>query len=215
MRKLVILAVLLVAVPAFATGSYTNSTAGMMADDTYNGTLGSMFARSVTVPAGEPGGDIVAGVQLTIDMSHTWVGDLTIKLQGPGGLVAVMSRPGFAETGDDGNGCCGSSNDWVFGATQRFGDGLGPIAENMGVGQPATLPAGSWDPHGGILGDTSFTTTFGATNAVGNWTLYMGDSAGGDVGNFRSFTLDLITTPEPASLGLLALGGLAVLRRRR
>ena len=60
----------------------------------------------------------------------------------------------------------------------------------------------------------SFAATFAGTNAVGDWTLYIGDSAGADVGDCGGWNLNL-TTPEPATLGLLGLGSLVLLRRRR
>ena len=210
-----ILAALLLSVPALATGSYFGGGGGIP-DDAYDGTLPSMFASAVTVPAGEPGGDIIADIWLEIDMSHTWVGDLVIKLDGPAGLMTLMSRPGLDEAADDGTGCCGNSSDWVFGAVQTFDDDGIIAAEDIGLaGSPIAAqmlyPTGVYD--GFSTPTTSLVGTYGATNAVGDWTLYIGDSAGGDVGTLESWTLHLTTTPEPASLILLAIGGL-LLRRR-
>lgn len=220
MRKtiLTLAVVLAMASTAFATGSYVGG-GGAVPDDGYNGTLASMFASSVVVPAGEPGGDTVAGVEVDLDMSHTWVGDVVVKLDGPGGLITLLSRPVFAEVGDDGTGCCGDSSNLVIGSLQTFVDGGSISAENLGLAQPSSadpIPAQTLDPHGGtVAGDTSLLATYAGDSAVGTWTLYVGDSAGADLGNVSSWTLRLTTVPEPTSLSLLALGGLALLRRKR
>ncbi len=47
----------------------------------------------------------------------------------------------------------------------------------------------------------------------GNWRLTVSDNAGADTGTLVSWTLALL--PEPASMSLLALGGLLLARRRR
>ncbi len=210
---LAIVAALAIAIsaPAFATGTYNGGGFGIP-DDGYNGSLGSMGSGSTSVPGGEPGGDFISDISLDMNLNHTWVGDLTIKLEGPGGLVTLMSRPGFAEPADDGSGCCGFGSD-VF-STQTFSDAASASAEDFGGNDP--VPPGSmWNPHGGVLGDTSLMDTFGGTNAVGNWTLYVGDGALQDTGDVSEWALNLTTVPEPTTLAMLAIGGLALARRRR
>jgi hypothetical protein len=217
-KTLGILAALLIAAPALATGDYVGPGGDYsLFDGGYNGLLESMFTSALEVPAGEPGGDIIDDIWLEIDNSHTWVGDLVIKLEGPGGdLLTLVSRPGFDEPADDGSGCCGSSSDWILGNVQSFMDGAALHAELMGDAgtpiPPQTLqPTGIYDGSG--TPTTSLVGTFGGTNAVGLWRLHIGDSAVGDYGNLGSWTLHLDTIPEPAGLLLIGLGAL-VLRRR-
>jgi hypothetical protein len=69
-----------------------------------------------------------------------------------------------------------------------------------------TLLAQNW--ASGIWENDGFALS--TLNAVGNTNGYQIDTSGGS----RGLTLDYTPVPEPASLSLLALGGLAVLRRR-
>ncbi len=63
----------------------------------YNGTQASMACNTLAV-ANEPGFNTINGpVTISISMSHTWVGDLVIKLFPPaGGGYTLVSRPGTA-----------------------------------------------------------------------------------------------------------------------
>src|SRR3972149_118483 len=88
----------LLASAAFATSVYTRGPGLALAvpDDAYNGTQGSMACDTLTVVS-EPGMDTIAGpVTVQIAMSHTWVGDMVIKLFGPTSNYTLVSRPGFA-----------------------------------------------------------------------------------------------------------------------
>lgn len=209
------LAIVLVALtlvsPVFATGDYTG-TGFTWTNDGYDGTLDSMGSSSITVPFGEPDGDIIATISVELDGWHTWVGDMTIKLAGPAGLLTLVSRPGLDETGDDGEWCCGSSSDWVLAFPQTFTDGAAILAEDMGdAGTP--LPTQQLQPTGVFDGVqtplTSLTQMYGGTSAGGDWTLYIGSSQGGDVGEVDSWTLHLTTGPEPvptvSEWGMVAL----------
>ena len=205
-------------------------------DNGYDGTLGSMAC--LTVPEAAQGSVEDASVEVT--MEHTWVGDLTIKLVSPTGTVAtVLSRPGFDEPADDGDGCCGNSSNLELGGPITFSTTNGLIdAETMGEpgvpgngivvctddGECAFIP----NP-GSAIDSGNLSTIFDGEEAAGNWQLCVGDSVGEDSGNLASAVLDLevlIDLPESQpvptmnAIGLvvlvLALGGLGlVLMRRR
>jgi len=125
---------------------------------------------------------------------------MTIKLGGPAGLVVLVSRPGLDEPGDDGTSCCGNANDWVLGSPQTFIDGALVLAENMGdAGSP--LPAQELQATGVFDGArtplTLLMEAYGETSAVGDWTLYIGSSQGGDLGEVDSWTLHVGTGSDP------------------
>jgi hypothetical protein len=56
-------------------------------------------------------------------------------------------------------------------------------------------------------------SVFNGENAAGTWTLFLSDRAASDVGTLEAWSIQF--TPEPATLSLLALGGLLLARRRR
>ncbi len=213
--------------PVLATGDYTGAGFTWI-NDGYCGTLESMGSSSITVPSGEPDGDTITSISIELDGWHTWVGDMTIKLAGPAGLMTLVSRPGLDEPGDDGTSCCGSSSDWVLGFPQTFIDGAAILAEDMGNAGDE-LPAQELQATGVFDGSqtprTSLMETYGETSAVGDWTLYIGSSQGGDLGKVDSWTLHLTTVPEPvptvSDWGLVVLtslllsAGTIVFARRR
>jgi subtilisin-like proprotein convertase family protein len=195
----IVLVTLTLSTPASATGEYTGPSFTWR-NNGYDGSLDSMGSSSITVPRGEPGGDTITGLSVELDGWHTWVGDMTIKLAGPAGVVTLVSRPGLDESGDDGMGCCGSSSDWVLGFPQTFVDGAAILAEAMGEAGEQ-LPAQELQATGVFDGlDTPLTSlieSFAETSAVGEWTLYIGSSQGGDLGKVDSWTLHVTTGAEP------------------
>jgi hypothetical protein len=66
------------------------------------------------------------------------------------------------------------------------------------------------------FGTSTFATIFSATNPNGDWSLYAMDPASGDTGQISGgWSLQIDATPEPASLSLLAVTGLAMFHRHR
>jgi len=178
-------------------------------DDGYNGSFGSMASDSLSIR--DPG--LIKDINVTIGMSHTWVGDLVFKLVGPTGqVVTLMSRPGYAEVADDGSGCCGNSADFVFANRIGFDDEAAGDAEVL-IGNPVS---GSYRPNPGAAGGPNL-SAFDGTNMLGVWTLYIGDGAGGDLGvlDYWSLTIEYNDVPAPGALALLGAAGLISRRRRR
>ncbi len=204
------LATAAIAGAAYGVDFVTNGNGLSLApfDDTYDGSLGSMAA--LTVVAGNIGA--ITDVNVTIDIAHTWAGDLVIKLRSPSGTVVdLVSRAGFAEPADDGSGCCGESSDLVFGNIYTFDDAAVSSSEGMGSG--GEDPIASFTRFSSGFGNTMGLTSLNGEASAGVWTLYVGDAAAGDVGIFDGFTLSLM--PAPGALALLGLAGLTGTRRRR
>ncbi|MBN8685198.1 MAG: proprotein convertase P-domain-containing protein, partial [Chitinophagales bacterium] len=186
------------------TVSFSSTGAAVsIPDDGYNGTLASMAQKTATV-TGIPTGPNITIDAITINMnaSHTWIGDLTIKLVAPNGSVmGIMSRPGLAETIDDGSNCCGASDD-LTGATITFSDAATTSAENMGLATATTVGSDgvfSFSPDKGSIVSpyttfASMATTLGAAGLNGTWTLAAGDAGLTDVGTLSGFTINVTYT---------------------
>lgn len=186
--------------------------ANPIVDDGYNGSLASMTCDTVAVAT--PG--LVADINVTVGITHTWIGDLTVKVVNPAGtVVTLLNRPGLT-TPDDGSGCCGDSSDALGANALTFDDASADSAEGMGNtisggvvcrddGRCTYLPAPDGAVPGGLL------STFNGTPAAGNWRVCVGDGAGGDTGSLDSSVLSITAAAPPVSAPAMNTWGLALL----
>ncbi len=159
-------------------------------DDLYDGSLGSMASITLNVPD-----DLaITDVNVTLDVSHTWAGDLVVKLESPAGtLIDLVSRAGLIETADDGTGCCGESSDLVFGNSYVLDDAALDSSENMGSG--GEDPIDSFALFSSGFANTMGLTLLNGESSAGTWTLYVGDAAAADNGTLDGFTLEISGVP--------------------
>ncbi len=183
-------------------------------DDGYTGGFGGvgMHCSNINTTGLNLGSPTVQGVYLDVNMNHTWVGDLTMKLRSPAGtIMTFLNRPG-STAADDGGGAVGNNANWS-GVALQFRDNAGPEAETMGSGlttdQRVCLDNGvcKYDPSPDTAtSPASFAAAFNGQNISGTWTLCVGDSALGDVGVVNSWTLKFISpnavAPTAASVGV-------------
>ncbi len=182
-----------------AADTYSVNPGLTIPDDAYTGGFGGIgqacAAVNTTTPA--PASSTVLGAFVNATLSHTWVGDLTMKVRSPNGtILTVLNRPGSAAP-DDGSGAVGNAANWSNTAIS-FGDGFGVEAETMGNGlstsQRICLDNGvcSHDPSPDTATQppTAF-SNFNGGAAAGTWQLCVGDSALGDVGTLNQWQLYL------------------------
>ncbi len=164
----------------------------MLKDDMYNGMLDTMVCTDMVI-TDNPDLPFVGNVQLTVGMDHTYVGDVTIKVQSPAGtILTVLQRPGNSNLPDNGTSCCNDNSDLAKGFPITFKNGGTTDANKMG----ATLPAA-----GVICKDDLFCeyntkhlngpgvdfNDFLGEAPSGNWKVCVGDS------NLKDFgTLDYV-----------------------
>ncbi|HEY8560971.1 MAG TPA: proprotein convertase P-domain-containing protein [Pyrinomonadaceae bacterium] len=202
----------------FAYPVSTTPNPNSIPDDGYAGGFGvvGMHCSTINTTGRNLGSTTVQGVYLDVNLSHTWVGDLTMKLRSPAGTVMTfLNRPG-SNAADDGGAAVGNNANWSNTALQ-FRDGAGPEAETLGSGlttdQRVCLDNGvcKYDPSPDTAASpASFAAAFNGQNVSGNWTLCVGDSALGDAGVVNSWTLKFISpTAVAPTAASVSVGGQA------
>lgn len=161
-------------------------------------------------------------VQLTLDITGGFNGDLNAYLAGPGGGFVVM----FNRTGLSGGNLVGY-NDAGMDVSLSDGAVNGDIHYYHNVLNPGGAQlTGSWSPDGrnidpqsaaGIFDSTASTALFSSfvgSDPNGTWTFFIADlSAGGGQPILNSLTLTIVTVPEPTAWALFVLGLLLVVIR--
>ncbi len=116
-------------------------------------------------------------VNVRVEISHTWVGDLHIKLRSPAGTeVVLLDRPGVP-TSTFG---CGDDN-----LNVTFDDAAALVTETHCTG------SNPW--YAGNARAVQLLSAFNGQSSLGDWALTVSDRAGEDVGNLLDW--ELITTP--------------------
>ena len=124
--------------------------------------------------SGLPQGAVIADVDLVLDIDHTWIGDLTVEVENPDGVVGrywdrnCAFTDNLKVTFDDEDPDCVNAC-----AAYTVGNVLRPIA--------CLLPLN--------VGDVNFMDIFDGGSANGTWTLSVSDGAGGDQGTITGWSL--------------------------
>jgi cysteine-rich repeat protein len=177
------------ALPVISTGN------DAIPDNTYNGTIGSMVCRSIMVPAARL--DVVEGLWVSVALTHTWVGDLVIKLVSPiGTAITLMHRPGNTMTADNGGtgGGNGFNTNLAGSSPVVFAEGVATIAENMGAGGGVICASDGgcvFAPNAGPAAPGTLSTLLGQL-ASGTWQLCVGDDAAQDTGTLGDVRLGIV-----------------------
>ncbi|MBK8966575.1 MAG: proprotein convertase P-domain-containing protein [Lewinellaceae bacterium] len=158
---------------AFQTGTYDCGATFNSTDvPTDISSSGVVTVRSdLEVPAGR----VIADVDVALEVSHSWVGDLVATLIGPDAKTALLfDQPGFPANG---SGCNGDNLSLVFND-----DALQTAAEleNSCGNNPAI--SGAFQPIAPL-------SSFNNTTAMGTWQLEMTDNFPEDGGAITAWSL--------------------------
>ena len=109
---------------------------------------------------------------ITIDITHTWSGDLDLYLVSPAGTELLLAESLSGNTDNAYNGT-------------MFEDGGADIAAAA-----APFGVGPYEPMGG-----TFAAAFAGEDITGDWNLKVCDGAGGDTGQVLQFSMSICVAP--------------------
>lgn len=167
-------------------------------DNQYDGTLTSMSCVPLDITAA-PGDELAFTPSLELYLTHTYVGDLTIKIVSPSGLVAtVLQRPAGDRpnpAGDDGSDCCGDDSDIVSTTQIIFQETAVADAESMGAGlgdgdSICSQASCTFAANADQASDSGLSGLVGES-MNGLWQVCFGDSESHDFGTVHSVRLQL------------------------
>jgi hypothetical protein len=165
---------------------------------------GNLFSSTINTSVGLPF-DVI-GVSFD-GLAHTWVGDLSMTLTGPG---AGNSYNFFFRPGQTTPTAVGQNGDFLAANSYSFSDA--GMAWNTGT----VIPSGDYAPILSPFAPAQALSSFAGLNGVdGAWTLTIGDGAGLDTGSLAGWSLIVKAVPTPGAAALMGLAGIAGLRRRR
>ena len=167
-----------------------------MLDDGYDGTLDDAACCDIIVAGEQP---VLQDVDVSIAVSHTRVGDLTIKLESPAGTVAtLMSRPGLAEPADDGSGSGGHASDWNAALITIDDQGGGVSAESLGQSGLAVCSEDGTCSYSSAPGAASGNglADFVGEDPNGTWLCCVADGAPGESGDLEDCSLEFGNAPD-------------------
>lgn len=133
---------------------------------------------------------LVDVIEVSLDLTHPWVGDLVITLESPSGLtVTLIDQPGIPSDGYPGPFGCGGRD-----ISADFTDSALIAAEDVCSYADRPVISGAVRPGQALAG-------FSGEPAAGTWLLHISDLFSYDVGLLNSACLNITLRPAcPADL---------------
>ena len=129
---------------------------------------------------------IVTDINMKVDISHTYTGDLTADISSPNGTnVVLFARPNTAAVVGSPYGCSRDDIDVEF--DDDAPPALAPL-ENFACAGPAPVFDGIHQPHGFNDGSPVL-AAFNGENPTGNWQFHFIDPIGQDTGRMNEACL--------------------------
>ncbi len=122
---------------------------------------------------------IIDDVDMNLEITHTWVGDLQATLTSPNGtVIELFDRPGVPASTF---GCAGNDLDVTF-----DDDAANSATDFENTCNNAPAIDGDFQPNVPL-------SAFNGENPNGTWTLFVSDNAAGDLGSITGWSLDICT----------------------
>lgn len=146
----------------------------------------SVAGTSHVIPVSLPAGAQITNMSVTLNMTHSWAGDMVFVLKAPNGAVFNLD---YYLTGTGGAASVGFTN------TVISSTGTSALSSGSGTYTGTFRPDAAGSASAPAAGPTGFTPTVGTFAGLystpnGNWTLAMYDGGAGDVGTLTSWSLN-------------------------
>ncbi|MDB6016994.1 MAG: hypothetical protein JWR19_1483 [Pedosphaera sp.] len=160
----------------------------------------------------------ITDLQVTLQISGGFNGDIYGYLVHDGGFAVLLNRSGRTSGNSTGYGDSG------FNITLS-GSALYDIHNYQNITGAVSPLTGTWAPDGRFIDPslvldtdprTALLSSFNGGDPSGDWTLFLADLDFGGQATLQNWTLTVTAVPEPSSwiLGFLGLSGLWLVRRR-
>jgi subtilisin-like proprotein convertase family protein len=170
-------------------------------------------------------GGTISDVTVSLDITGGYNGDLYAFLAGPnGGFAVLLNRVGVSNTassfgyGDHGFDIVlsdSATNDVHYYQSGSYSlNGNGQLT-GMWVPDGRNIDPKSEPSLFGSTAPSALLSSFNGTDPNGGWTLFLADLSTGAQSQLVSWSLDIITVPEPSvwAFGIMGLGLLAGMRK--
>ena len=166
--------------PVPFTASYTSGPITLLVPD--NSVAGVTNTIAVPLPATAQ----ITNMKVTLNMTHTWNGDMVFALQAPNGKILNLD---YYLSGTGGAGVTTGFTNTIISSsgTTALSAGVNPYTNTFKADAAAATANPASGPTGYIPNVTSFSGLYSTPN--GNWTLAMYDGGAGDVGTITSWSL--------------------------
>jgi subtilisin-like proprotein convertase family protein len=172
-------------------------------------------------------GFVPMGIEIYLQLSHTWASDLICTLTHNDG-ASVRTAYLFNRVGRTQNSLLGYSSDFAPNLGYSFADGganLWSLAALQSGIPGGVIPGGTYSASTNLFGfdvpssyqPVSLNATFAGQRLAGTWTLWMSDNRAGQTGELDQWLYGF-SFPAPSALSLFAFaaaGNLTGGRRRR
>lgn len=136
---------------------------------------GTPLVDVITVPAGA---GMVEDVDVYVDATHSWMGDLIMTLEHGATTVTFYDRPGSPATTFG----CSANNIDAYADDEGTDGAFETACVGLGTGVEAFLEDGRYTPNNPL-------SAFDGAPATGTWTLTVTDNGGGDTGALTTWAV--------------------------